>query len=152
MPYHVSSGENKGLAKTNVKNMDRTMQKLQPIGSIKDLRPQNTSCKVQTLTTKDCKGPQTNMPNVGSRNTISFTVFCLQNLIRSTWNWLCHSPWLPDSSTSLAFWRLQWPLFYFRVSFILFAVVVKFFLYIKKAVWRSLLPQHVCKNRSWLIL
>ena len=31
---------------------------------------------VQTLTTKDCKGPQTNMPkNVGS----SIAVFCLQN-------------------------------------------------------------------------
>ena len=34
--------ENKELAKTNLKNMDRTMQELRYIGSIKDLRPQNT--------------------------------------------------------------------------------------------------------------
>ena len=34
--------ENKELAKTNLKNMDRTMQELRHIGSIKDLRPQNT--------------------------------------------------------------------------------------------------------------
>ena len=34
--------KNKELAKTNLKNMDRTMQELRHIGSIKDLRPQNT--------------------------------------------------------------------------------------------------------------
>ena len=33
--------ENKQLAKTNLKNMDITMQKLQHIGSVKDLRPKN---------------------------------------------------------------------------------------------------------------
>ena len=38
----MSRRENKELAKTNLKNMDRTMQELQHIGSIKDLRPQNT--------------------------------------------------------------------------------------------------------------
>ena len=57
-PYHVSSGgqereskcqvdvsqRNKELAKTNLKNMDRTMQELQHIGSIKDLRPK--TCRV----------------------------------------------------------------------------------------------------------
>ena len=48
--------------------MDKTMQDLQHIGSIKDLRPKNY--KVQTLTTKDCKGLQTNMPkNAGSIKT-----------------------------------------------------------------------------------
>ena len=35
----MSRRENKELAKTNLKNMDRTMQELQHIGSIKDLRP-----------------------------------------------------------------------------------------------------------------
>ena len=34
--------ENKELAKTNLKNMDSTMQELQHIGSIKDLRPKNS--------------------------------------------------------------------------------------------------------------
>ena len=38
----MSRRENKELAKTNLKNMDRTMQELRHIGSIKDLRPQNT--------------------------------------------------------------------------------------------------------------
>ena len=62
----TSRRENKELAKTNLKNMDRTMQELQHIGSIKYLRAK----KVQTLTTKDCKGPQTNMPkHVGSIKT-----------------------------------------------------------------------------------
>ena len=37
----MSRRENKELAKTNLKNMGRTMQKLQHIGSIKDLRPKN---------------------------------------------------------------------------------------------------------------
>ena len=37
----MSRRENKELAKTNLKNMDKTMQKLQHIGSIKDLRPKN---------------------------------------------------------------------------------------------------------------
>ena len=37
----MSRRENKELAKTNLKNMDRTMQELQHIGSIKDLRPKN---------------------------------------------------------------------------------------------------------------
>ena len=38
----MSRKENKELAKTNLKNMDRTMQELQHIGSIKDLLPQNS--------------------------------------------------------------------------------------------------------------
>ena len=38
----MSRRENKKLAKTNLQNMDKTMQKLRHIGSIKDLRPQNT--------------------------------------------------------------------------------------------------------------
>ena len=38
----LSRKENKGLGKTNLKDMDRTMQKLQHIGSIKVLLPQNT--------------------------------------------------------------------------------------------------------------
>ena len=38
----MSGRENKELAKTNLKNMDKTMQKLQHIGSIKDLRPKNS--------------------------------------------------------------------------------------------------------------
>ena len=38
----MSRRENKELAKTNLKNMDKTMQKLQHIGSIKDLRPKNS--------------------------------------------------------------------------------------------------------------
>jgi len=37
----MSRRENKELAKTNLKNMDKTMQKLQHIGSIKDLRPKD---------------------------------------------------------------------------------------------------------------
>ena len=37
----LSRKENKELAETNLKNMDRTMQELQHIGSIKDLRPKN---------------------------------------------------------------------------------------------------------------
>ena len=37
----MSRRENKELAKTNLKNMDMTMQKLQHMGSIKDLRPKN---------------------------------------------------------------------------------------------------------------
>ena len=51
-PYHVSSGEqeskllsrkeNNALAKINLTNMDRTMQKFQHIASIIDVRPQNT--------------------------------------------------------------------------------------------------------------
>ena len=50
--------------------MDRTMQELRHIGSIKDLRYGPRIHKVQTLTTKDCKGSQTNMPkNVGSIKT-----------------------------------------------------------------------------------
>lgn len=68
------------------------------------------------------------------------------------WNRLCHNPWLLSSGTSLAFRCLQWRLFYFRVSCILFVLVVKYFLYIKNAFWCSLLPQHVCKKRSSLIL
>ena len=64
----MSRRENKEFAKTNLNNMDKTMQKLQHIGSMKDLRPKNY--KVQTLITRDCKGPQTNMPkNVGSIKT-----------------------------------------------------------------------------------
>ena len=39
----MSRRENKELAKTNLKNMDKTMQKLQHIGAIKDLRPKNSS-------------------------------------------------------------------------------------------------------------
>ena len=35
----MSRKENKELAKTNLKNMDKTKQRLQHIGSIKDLRP-----------------------------------------------------------------------------------------------------------------
>ena len=38
----MSRRENKELAKTNLKNMGRTMQKLQLMGSIKDLRPKNS--------------------------------------------------------------------------------------------------------------
>ena len=38
----MSRTENKELAKTNLKNMDRTVQELQHIGSIKDLRPKNS--------------------------------------------------------------------------------------------------------------
>ena len=38
----MSRRENKELAKTNLKNMDKTMQKLQNIGSIIDLRPKNS--------------------------------------------------------------------------------------------------------------
>ena len=38
----MSRRENKELAKTNLKNMGRTMQKLQHIGSIKDVRPKNS--------------------------------------------------------------------------------------------------------------
>ena len=37
----MSRRENKELAKTNLKNMDKTMQELQHNGSIKDLRPKN---------------------------------------------------------------------------------------------------------------
>ena len=35
----MSRRENKELTKTNLNNIDKTMQKLQYIGSIKDLRP-----------------------------------------------------------------------------------------------------------------
>ena len=38
----MSRRENKELDKTNLKNMDRTMQELQHIGSINDLRPKNS--------------------------------------------------------------------------------------------------------------
>ena len=38
----MSRRENKELAKTNLKNMDKTMQELQYTGSIKDLRPKNS--------------------------------------------------------------------------------------------------------------
>ena len=38
----MSRRENKELAKTNLKNVDKTMQELQHIGSIKDLRPKNS--------------------------------------------------------------------------------------------------------------
>ena len=38
----MSRRENKELAKTNLKNMDKTMQELQHNGSIKDLRPKNS--------------------------------------------------------------------------------------------------------------
>ena len=38
----MSRRGNKELANTNLKNMDKTMQKLQHIGSIKDLRPKNS--------------------------------------------------------------------------------------------------------------
>ena len=38
----ISRRENKELAKTNLKNMDRTMQELQHIGSIRDLLPKNS--------------------------------------------------------------------------------------------------------------
>ena len=38
----MSRRENKELAKTNQKNMNRTRQELQHIGSIKDLRPKNS--------------------------------------------------------------------------------------------------------------
>ena len=37
----MSRREDKELAKTNLKKMGKTMQKLQHIGSIKDLRPKN---------------------------------------------------------------------------------------------------------------
>ena len=58
--YHVSSGgqeskcqvdvsqSNKELAKTKLENMDKTMQKLQHIGSLKDLRPQRDSVGVRS--------------------------------------------------------------------------------------------------------
>ena len=36
------SEKNKELAKTNLQNIDKTMQELQHIGSIKDLRPKNS--------------------------------------------------------------------------------------------------------------
>ena len=48
--------KNKELTKTSLKNMDKTIQELQHIESIQDLRPKNSKA-VQTLTTKDCKGP-----------------------------------------------------------------------------------------------
>ena len=38
----MSRRENRELAKTNLKNMDRTMQESQHIGSIKDLQPKNS--------------------------------------------------------------------------------------------------------------
>ena len=58
----------KKIGQNQAQNMDRTMQELQHIGSKRDLRPK--IYKVQTLTTRDCKGPQTNMrENVGSIKT-----------------------------------------------------------------------------------
>ena len=41
--------ENEELAKTNLESMDKTMQKLQHIGSIKDLRPQRDSVGVRSF-------------------------------------------------------------------------------------------------------
>ena len=38
----MSRRENKELAKTNLKNMEKTMHELQHNGSIKDLRPKNS--------------------------------------------------------------------------------------------------------------
>ena len=64
----MSRKENNGLAKTaNLKNMDRTVQKLQHIGSIKDLGPQNTLST--NIKHKGLQRTQTNMPNVGSIKT-----------------------------------------------------------------------------------
>ena len=47
----MSRRENKEFAKTNLKNMDRTMQELQHIGSIKIYGPK--IIYVQTLSTKE---------------------------------------------------------------------------------------------------